>query len=143
MFCRICQKRLYKNYKLSPQKAFCFQSNHFTNYWSQITTMKLWLSLLRNDHHCYFITNISLITVKPLHENRTVRHLVKQSVSVCWFPVKSGSQGVVFPNYRATEERYLTVLLDLLSKLDASKLFVHMFVEFLDFVFVYSSCDRM
>ena len=62
---------------------------------------------------------------------------------MCWFPVKSGSYGVVFPNYQATEERYLTVLLDLLSKLDASILFVQMFVEFLDFVFVYSICDHI
>ena len=37
---------------------------------------------------------------------------------------------------------YLTVLLDLLSKLDVSTLFVQVFVEFVDFVFVYSS-DRI
>ena len=39
-------------------------------------------------------------------------------------------------------ERYLTVLLDLLSKLDASILFVQVFVELIDFVFVHSS-DRI
>ena len=58
---------------------------------------------------------------------------------VAWFPVNSGSEGVVFACYQAVEERYLTVLLDLLSKLDVSILFVQVFVEFLDFVLVYSS----
>ena len=61
---------------------------------------------------------------------------------MCWFPVNSGSQGVVFACYQAVEERYLTVLLDLLSKLDVSIPFVQVFVEFVDFVFVYSS-DRI
>ena len=44
--------------------------------------------------------------------------------------------------YQAVEERYLTVLLDLLSKLDVSILFVQVFVEFVDFVFVYSSAIK-
>ena len=55
---------------------------------------------------------------------------------MCWFPVNSGSQGVVFACYQAVEERYLTVLLDLLSKLDVSIPFVQVFVEFVDFVCV-------
>ena len=46
------------------------------------------------------------------------------------------------PDTKAVEERYLTVLLDLLSKLDVSIQFVQVFVEFVDFVFVYSS-DRI
>ena len=58
---------------------------------------------------------------------------------MCWFPVNSGSQGVVFACYQAVEERYVTVLLDLLSKLDVSILFVQVLVKFVDFVFVYSS----
>ena len=37
------------------------------------------------------------------------------------------------------QSKNLTVLLDLLSKLDASILFVQVFVAFIDFVFVYSS----
>ena len=61
---------------------------------------------------------------------------------MCWFPVNSSSQGVVFVCYQAVEERYLTVLLDFLSKLDVSIPFVQVFVEFVDFVFVYSS-DRI
>ena len=61
---------------------------------------------------------------------------------MCWFPVNSGSYGVVFACYQAVEERYLTVLLYLLSKLDLSILFVQVFVEFFDLVFVYSS-DRI
>ena len=43
---------------------------------------------------------------------------------------------------QSIEEMYLTVLLDLLSKLDVSILFVQVFVEFVDIVFVYSS-DRI
>ena len=58
---------------------------------------------------------------------------------MCWFPVNSGSQGVVFACYQAVEERYVTVLLDLLSKLDVSILFVQVLVKLIDFVFVYSS----
>ena len=50
--------------------------------------------------------------------------------------------GVVFACYQAVAERYLIVLLDLLSELDVSILFVQVFVEFVDFVFVYSS-DRI
>ena len=61
---------------------------------------------------------------------------------MCWFPVNSGSKGVAFACYQEVEERYLTVLLDLLSKLDVSILFVQVFVEFVDFVFVYRS-DRI
>ena len=61
---------------------------------------------------------------------------------MCWFPVNSGSWVVVFACYQAIEERYLTVLLDLLSRPDVSILFVQVFVEFVDFVFVYSS-DRI
>ena len=61
---------------------------------------------------------------------------------MCWFPVNNGSLGVVFACNQAVEERYLTVLLDLLSKLDVSILFVQVFVEFVGFVFVYSS-DRI
>ena len=61
---------------------------------------------------------------------------------MCWFPVNSGSQGVVFACYQAVKERYLTVLVDLRSKLDVSILFIQVFVEFVDFAFVYSS-DRI
>ena len=41
--------------------------------------------------------------------------------------------------YQAIGKKYLTVLLALLRKLDAGILFVQMFVDFVDFVFVYSS----
>ena len=61
---------------------------------------------------------------------------------MCRFPVNGGSWGVVFACYEAGEERYLTILLDLLSKLDVSILFVQVFAEFIDFVFVYNS-DRI
>ena len=37
-----------------------------------------------------------------------------------WFPVNSGSKGVVFACYQAIQKRNLIVLLDLLSILDAS-----------------------
>ena len=39
---------------------------------------------------------------------------------MCWFPVNSGSKGVVFACYQAIQNRNLIVLLDLLSLLDAS-----------------------
>ena len=52
---------------------------------------------------------------------------------MCWFPLNSGSWGVVFSCYQAGKERYLTVVLDLLSKLDVSILFVQVLVEFVDF----------
>ena len=46
---------------------------------------------------------------------------------------------MLFACYQAVEERYLTVLVDLLSKLDVRTLFVQVFVKFVDFVFVYSN----
>lgn len=58
--------------------------------------------------------------------------MVKLSVSVCWFPVNSGLLGVVFACYQAIQERYLTFLLNDLGKLDASILFVQVFMEFID-----------
>ena len=45
--------------------------------------------------------------------------------------------GVVFACYQAISKKCLSVLPDLVGKLDASILFV--FVEFIDFVFVHSS----
>ena len=41
--------------------------------------------------------------------------------------------------YQEIKKRYLTALLDFLSKLDASILFVQVFVEFVDFFFVCSN----
>ena len=61
---------------------------------------------------------------------------------VNWFLVNSGSSVAVFACYQAIWKRYLTVLYDLLGKLDASILFVQVFLEFSNFVFVYSS-DRI
>ena len=41
--------------------------------------------------------------------------------------------------YQEIKKRYLTALLDFLSKLDASILFVQVFEEFVDFFFVCSN----
>ena len=43
-----------------------------------------------------------------------------------------------FACYQAIGKKYLTVLLALLRKLDAGILFVQVFVDFVDFVSVYS-----
>ena len=51
---------------------------------------------------------------------------------MCWFPVNSGLLGVVFPCYQGIWKSYLAFLLDLLGKLDASILFVQVFMEFID-----------
>lgn len=63
------------------------------------------------------------------------------TLSVCWFLVNSGSLGIVFACYQAvlTLITNFTVLLDLLGKKNASIPFVPVFVEFVDFAFVYSS----
>ena len=50
---------------------------------------------------------------------------------MCWFPVNSGSLGVVFAVVIKQSKRYLTFLLNLLGKLDASILFVQVFIGFI------------
>ena len=57
-----------------------------------------------------------------------------RSLSVCvnWFPVNSGLLGVVFACYQTIWKSYLAFLLDLLGKLDASFLFVQVFMKFID-----------
>ena len=47
--------------------------------------------------------------------------------------------GVVFACYQAISKKCLSVLPDLVGKLDASILFVQVFVELIDVAFVYSS----
>ena len=51
---------------------------------------------------------------------------------MCWFLVNSGSLGVVFACYQAIYKRYLTFLLNLLGKLDASILFVQVVEQMAD-----------
>ena len=54
---------------------------------------------------------------------------------MCWFPVNS-----CFSVLRSNlEKEILTVLLDILGKMDACILFVQVYVAFIDVVFAYNS----